>query len=239
MNCIIIEDEVPAQEILSAYILKIPDFNILGTFNSPIKASNLLKQEQIDVIFLDINLPIISGIDFLKTLHRPPKVIMTTAYTKYAVESFEYDEIIDYLVKPFSFERFLKAINKLESHHENYTNIAQHSDNLEITSNSEAVFINVDKTLHKVNIEDIIYVQSDRNYVTISTKNAKLTFIDTLKNWNRYLKANFFIQIHKSFIVNINFIEKVTGNLVYINQEKIPVGRSYREKLFTMIKPIN
>ncbi|QTD36585.1 response regulator transcription factor [Polaribacter batillariae] len=239
MNCIIIEDEVPAQEILSAYIGKIPDMEIKGIFNSPLKANSVLKQEKIDLIFLDINLPTISGIDFLKTLQHPPKVIMTTAYDKYAVESFEYEAIIDYLVKPFSFERFLKAINKLESRSENRELNTQQLESLEITSSKEAVFINVDKTLHKVNIEDIIYVQSDRNYVTVSTRNSKLTFIDTLKNWDNYLEPDYFVQIHKSFIVNINFIDKVTGNLVYINQEKIPVGRSYKDELFDKIKPIN
>ncbi|EDP96413.1 LytTR family DNA-binding domain-containing protein [Kordia algicida OT-1] len=238
MNCIIIEDEVPAQEILRTYIEKIPELELKGVFNSPIKANSILKQEQIDVMFLDINLPAISGLDFLKTIQYPPRVIMTTAYTDYAVESFEFDTIIDYLVKPFSFERFLKSINKLSPQLPNATSITE-NETIDVTTDNDTIFINVDKTLHKVNLADVIHVQSDRNYVTVTTKNSKYTFIDTLKNWKEYLVQDYFIQIHKSFIVNIHCIEKITGNLVYINQEKIPVGRSYREQLFNKIKPIN
>lgn len=238
MNCIIIEDEVPAQEILQSYINNIPGMQIKGIFNSPLKANTILKEEMIDVIFLDINLPMLSGIAYLKTLTNPPKVIMTTAYSEYAAESFEYNSIIDYLIKPFSFERFLKAINKLEIQENKNTEMV-FDNSVNINMNSDYIFINVDKTLYKVNLKDIIYVQSDRNYITVVTKNLKLSFIDTLKRWEGYLTQETFIQIHKSFIVNILFIDKVTGNLVFIEKEKIPVGRLYRKKLFSLIKPIN
>ncbi len=238
MTCIIIEDEIPAQEILVSYIHKIPDLEIKGVFNSPIKANTVLKKENIDLLFLDINLPTISGLNFLKTLSNPPKVIMTTAYANYAAESFEYESIIDYLLKPFSFERFLKAINKLDTKQQLNTSIIK-TDVLEITQNDDAVFINVDKTLHKVDLNSIIYVQSDRNYVTVVTKINSLTFIDSLKKWNNYLKKDHFIQVHKSFIINLNYIEKVTGNIVYINQQKVPIGKTFKETLFQKIKPIN
>ena len=238
MNCIIIEDEVPAQEILKAYIEQIPELEIKGTFNSPIKANSVLGQQHIDVIFLDINLPVISGLDFLKTLQSPPKVIMTTAYASHAAESFEFDTIIDYLVKPFGFERFLKSINKLNAQRPD-TDTITGNGSIDVTTDNETVFINVDKTLHKVNLKEIVHLQSDRNYVTVTTRKSKYTFIDTLKNWKEYLIQDYFVQIHKSFIVNINYIEKVIGNLVYIDQEKIPVGRSYKEELFEKIKPIN
>ncbi|MFK7774833.1 MAG: LytR/AlgR family response regulator transcription factor [Saprospiraceae bacterium] len=238
MNCIIIEDEVPAQEILVSYIGRVPDLNLLDVFNSALKANAILQSETVDIVFLDINLPNISGINYLKTLQNPPMVVITTAYSNYAVESFEFNSIIDYLVKPFNFERFLKAINKIES-----GQIAQpkfqHQSVKKITKNEESIFINVDKTLHKININDIVYVQSDRNYVTVVTKDFKLVFIDTLKKWIFYLKQENFIQIHKSFIINIDNIEKLTGNLVYINQEKIPVGKTFKQDLFEKVKPIN
>ncbi|WP_242202255.1 LytR/AlgR family response regulator transcription factor [Aestuariivivens insulae] len=238
MNCIIIEDEVPAQDILTSYIKKIDSLELIGVFNSPLKSQDILSTKKVDLIFLDINLPNISGLSFLKSLSNPPSVIMTTAYSNYAVESFEQDAIIDYLVKPISFERFLKAINKAESINKPFNNIQVQQS--EVTQDSESIFINVDKTLHKIKLEDIRYVQSDRNYVTISTKQINFSFIDTLKKWGDILCDSKFIQVHKSYIINIEYIEKVTGNIAYIDRkEKIPIGRTFKEPLFSKIKPIN
>ncbi len=239
MNCIIIEDEVPAQNLLISYIDKVPDLELLEVFNSALKANSILQTNTVDVIFLDINLPNISGMSYLKTLKNPPMVIMTTAYSDYAVESFEYDVILDYLVKPYDFERFLKSINKIESKQQNLVPKLQYQT-VEITTNeNEFIFINVDKILHKINLNSIVYVQSDRNYVTVVTEELKLSFIDSLKKWSGYLKQDNFLQIHRSFIVNINFIEKLTGNIAYINKQKIPVGKTYKEALLTRVKPIN
>lgn len=238
MNCIIIEDEIPAQEILISYIKKIPELEMKGVFNSALKANKILKEEQVDILFLDINLPNISGINYLKTLQNPPFVVMTTAYSDYAAESFEFETIVDYLIKPFSFERFLKAINKIENKQSLPSQLVN-LEAIEVTKNEDAVFINVDKTLHKIDLAKIIYVQSDRNYVTVVTENISLSFIDSLKKWNEYLTDDRFLQTHKSFIINLNYIEKVTGNLVYINKQKIPVGRTFKDALFKKIKPIN
>ena len=238
MNCIIIEDEIPAQKVLISYIEKIPELVLKGVFNSALKANKILKEEQIDMLFLDINLPNISGMNYLKTLHNPPFVVMTTAYSNYAAESFEFETIVDYLIKPFSFERFLKAINKIENKQSLPTQIVK-IETLEVIKDKDAVFINVDKTLHKIDLAKIIYVQSDRNYVTVVTEKISLSFIDSLKKWNDYLTDECFLQTHKSFIINLNYIEKVTGNLVYINKEKIPVGRTFKDALFEKIKPIN
>ncbi len=239
MNCIIIEDEVPAQEVLIGYIEKIPELKLLKVYNSALKANTVLQNETVDVIFLDINLPNISGMSYLKTLKNPPMVIMTTAYSNYAVESFEYDAIIDYLVKPFNFERFLKAINKIELIKQDKVLDVQYQSINDISKTGEFVFIKVDKTLHKISLNTIIYVQSDRNYVTVVSKALNLTFIDSLKNWTSYLNQSNFLQIHRSFIININYIEKLTGNLVYIDKQKIPVGKTYKEDLFKRVKPIN
>ena len=239
MNCIIIEDEIPAQEIMVSYIEKVAELNLVGIFNSSLKANSILQTKTIDIIFLDINLPAISGINFLKTLKNPPLVIMTTAHTEYAVESFEYDEIIDYLVKPFNFERFLKAINKIESRQLDKLPILHYQSVNEIKKEDKYIFINVDKTLHKISLDDVKYVQSDRNYVTVVTKDLCLSFIDSLKNWNTYLNQSNFLQIHRSFIINLNFIEKLTGNVVYIEKEKLPIGTTFRNDLLKKIKPIN
>lgn len=226
MNCIIIEDELPAQRILRNYISKLPDLVIEGSFQSALNANTLLLNKKIDVVFLDINLPDISGIQYIKTLANPPVIIMTTAYHEHAVESFELETICDYLVKPFSFERFLKAVNKTKK-----ALSKVETNNRDETKNTEHIFINIDKTLHKINFKDINYIVSDKNYVTVVTTNSRLSYIESLKSWMLKLSDDRFIQVHKSFIVNYNRIEKISGNQLTINGEKIPVGRSFKPSL--------
>lgn len=221
MNCIIIEDEIPAQRILENYLKKVPNLQLKEVFNSAIAANNYIAKKDIDLVFLDINLPGISGLDFMRTLSNPPAVIITTAYPNYAVSSFELPTIVDYLVKPISFERFYKAITKasrLQKQHENH-------------ESEEPIYLNVDKTLHRVTLSEILYVESDRNYITVVTTSKKLTFIDTLKNWINKLDAQSFIQVHKSFIINKTKIEKLSGNDLFIQSHKIPIGRTFRPKL--------
>lgn len=216
MKCIIIEDELPAQNIIKAFLKKIPDVELLATFQTAVEANEFFKSQTADVVFLDINLPDIFGIDFIKTLKNPPKIIMTTAYPDYAVESFELETIVDYLVKPFSFDRFLKAIKKTENHFKKIN-----------SDEKKAVFLNVDKTLYKVHLNEILYLVSDRNYTTIVTQHKKYVLIEALKNWATTLPENF-IQVHKSYIVNMHKVEKLSGNLVYINDTKIPIGRTFK-----------
>ncbi|GFD75550.1 LytTR family DNA-binding domain-containing protein [Tenacibaculum sp. SSH1-16] len=225
MKCIIIEDELPAQAILKKYIGKIPDTEIVHAFQTAIQANEFLKNNTVDVIFLDINLPDISGLDFIKTVKNPPKIVITTAYPDYAVNSFELETIVDYLVKPFSFDRFLKAISKVESQ------LLKSK-----TSEKEATYLNIDKIIHKVYLADILYLESDRNYVHFITSSKKLTIIDSLKNWKETLNSNKFVQIHKSYIVNLEKIEKYTGTFLYVENIKIPIGRTYKNNLLTLLK---
>ncbi len=220
MNCIIIEDEIPAQKILQNFIGKMPNVELKGTFNAAIEAYSFLSNNEIDLIFLDINLPDISGLDFIKTVKNPPSIIITTAYPEHAVSSFELDTIVDYLVKPIRFERFFKAINKLKTRQENH-----------LEEENDAIFLNVDKTHHKIILNDIFYVESDRNYISLITKTKTLSFIDTLKNWTEKLNSNQFIQVHKSFIVNVNKVDKISGNTLFITDKKIPIGRTYKQEL--------
>ncbi len=223
MNCIIIEDEIPAQKILKNFIGKIPGLELIGTFKAAIEANSFINNNDIDLVFLDINLPDMSGIDFIKTIKNPPAIIMTTAYPDYAANSFELDTIIDYLVKPFSFNRFLKAINKAKDRVEIPKN---NSDN-----NEEILFLNVDKTLHKLVLNSILYIESDRNYITVVTENQRLSYIDSLKNWTSKLPENQFIQVHKSYIVNSKFVDKISGNILFVKTNKIPIGRTYKQEL--------
>lgn len=231
MKCIIIEDEMPAQRILKNYIGKLPELDLTGSFQSALEANSTLQKEVVDIVFLDINLPDISGIDYMKTVSKPPAIIMTTAYLEYAVESFELDTICDYLVKPFSFDRFLKAVNKVKKKEEIIFN-----QTLKKERRSETIFLNIDKTLHKIDIYDILYVESDKNYVTVVTKNSRYSYLDSLKNWIEKLPINHFIQVHKSFIINFEAINKVVGNVVYIKDAKIPIGRAYRPTFMKKMK---
>ena len=221
MNCIIIEDEIPAQNILKKYLEKLPSITLEGTFKAAIEANAFLNTATVDLIFLDINLPDISGLDFIKTVRNPPAIIMTTAYPDYAVSSFELDTIVDYLVKPFSFDRFLKAINKAKSRLKPE----------EPTTESESIFLNVDKTHHKIVLNDILYIESNRNYITVVSLNGKLSYIESLKNWANRLPQEQFIQTHKSFIINKRFVEKVSGNEIYISENRIPIGRTFKQDL--------
>ncbi len=229
MNCIIIEDEIPAQRVLKNYIEKVSYLELVGTFNAALKAYDTLNAQDIDLIFLDINLPDISGLSFLRTLKNPPTIIMTTAYPDYAVESFEFETIIDYLVKPFSLERFLKAIQKTQR-------MQPRIVEKEIEkSNSDTLFLNVDKTFHKVQFQDIFYVESERNYLTLVSNQQKLSFIGTLRTWKEKLPEPQFIQIHKSFVINKDHVEKIAGNEVYIYDKRIPIGRTFKAKLFEVL----
>lgn len=229
MTCIIIEDEIPAQNILKNYLSKLPNLELLGVFKAAIEANTFLKCNTADVVFLDINLPDISGIDFIKTIKNPPAIIMTTAYPDYAVSSFELDTIVDYLVKPFGFDRFLKAINKAENSVEKPALSSEENK-------EETLFLNVDKTLHKIIINDVLYLESDRNYITIITKNKKLSFIDSLKNWKEKLPETCFTQVHKSFIINRKYVDKISGNEIYVQGNRIPIGRTYKQELLKLLR---
>ncbi|WP_420552064.1 LytR/AlgR family response regulator transcription factor [Tenacibaculum aiptasiae] len=225
MNCIIIEDELPAQNILKNYIKKVPGIHLTDTFQTAISANGFFKNNTVDTVFLDINLPDISGLDFIKTIKNPPKIVITTAYPDYAVTSFELDTIVDYLVKPFSFDRFLKAITKVEKHLSR-----------EEIKQENVLFLNIDKTIHKVHISDILYLESDRNYVTFHTTSKKLTIIDSLKKWRDSLEKSHFLQIHKSYIVNTKKIDKLTGTSLSINNISLPVGRTYKNSIKAILK---
>ena len=225
MTCIIIEDEIPAQRILKTYLEKLPNLELKGVFKAAIEANSYLNSSSVDLIFLDINLPDLSGLDFIKTVSDPPSVIVTTAYPDYAVESFELDTIVDYLVKPIPFERFLKAVNKARR----VNQADQPTSNVE--AHQTPIFLNVDKTLHKIILENILYIESDRNYITLVTDSKRLTYIESLKSWKEKLDSDQFIQVHKSFIINRKRVDKIVGNVLHIAEQRIPIGRTYKQAL--------
>ena len=232
IRCLVIEDEIPAQNIIKHYINKLPNLTLITCFNSAVEARYYLNTEDVDLVFLDINLPELSGLDFIKTIDKPPAIIMTTAYLDYAVESYELPTIVDYLVKPFSFERFIKAINKAEKWiTPSLTKSGEH-----LSETNAFIFINVDKTIHKIFLQDIKYIESDKNYVTIVTTKTKFSYLESLKHLETQLPTTDFLRVHKSYIVNHNFISKISGNIVFIESEKVPIGRTYKSDFMTSLK---
>ncbi|WP_405206633.1 LytR/AlgR family response regulator transcription factor [Aquimarina sp. LLG6339-5] len=221
MNCIIVEDQLPAQRILKKYIEDMGSLKLIGTFTDAIEAMQLMKSTKVDVIFLDIHLPKISGIDFLKTLSNPPQVILTTAFPDYALESYEFD-VVDYLLKPFSFQRFIKAVSKVENKKQQLSLDAN-------TTEIKEVYAKIGFDHVRILIDDITYIISDTDYTEIHLQDKKLVSSETLRYWEELLPSKNFMRVHKSYIINTSKIEKFSGNQIYLsNQKIIPLGRAYK-----------
>ncbi|MFD2522232.1 LytR/AlgR family response regulator transcription factor [Emticicia soli] len=220
LNCIIIEDEPLAVKILTDYISQVPFLALRGSFKDAILATEYLHEHSPDLIFLDIHLPKLKGMEFLKTLNHPPAVIITTAYHQYAVEGFDLN-VCDYLLKPFEFERFLKAVNK--------ANASQKEKIIEKQEQKDFIFVNVQKKKVKVLFADILYIESQREYIKIVTEKNTLISKMSTHEIEALLPAPLFKRIHRSFIVSLNKIDSFTSELVELNGISIPIGRGYRE----------
>lgn len=218
MKCIIIEDQPPAQRILIKYIADYGSIALIGTFNDALQALDFMQDHKVDLIFLDIHLPKISGIDFLKSTPITSSVILTTAFPNFALESYDLN-VVDYLLKPFSFPRFMKAVGK-----------AKNLTELSPKQGIEALFIKSGHEYVKVERKDIIYVKSDSDYTEIILKNQKILSSESLKYWENELTDYDFIRIHKSFLINFSKVKKVRSTQVQMdNQEKLPIGRAYKD----------
>ncbi len=227
MKCIIIEDQPPAQRILQKYIEDTGSLEIEGIFSDAMQAMDLLRSESVDLLFLDIHLPKISGIEFLKTLPSAPAVILTTAYPDYALEGYELN-VIDYLLKPFSFERFLKAVAKVPSR--SGTKLTLPSNETKSESRKE-IFIKSGYEHLRIEISDILFIHSDSDYTEIVTANKKYLSSETLLYWIGYLASSNFARTHKSYLVNISKIKKLSGNQIHLSDSiRIPIGRAYKEE---------
>ena len=221
IKCIVIEDEPLAVKILSDYILQVPFLELQGTFKNAIDATEFLRDNGTDLIFLDIHLPKLKGMAFLKTLSHPPAVIITTAYHQYAVEGYELN-VTDYLLKPFAFERFLVAVNKVKTAQ---SEIHKPNENYE---KRDYIFLNVQKKKVKILFSEIVYIESQREYIKIvTTKKQYISKIST-HEIEELLPASLFKRIHRSFIVSIAKIESYTAEIVEVNGVSIPIGREYR-----------
>ncbi len=222
-TCLLIDDEPLSRDVLRKYIEEVSDLEILAECTDAIEATHQLNQKQVDILFLDINMPGLSGISFARSLTRSPLIIFTTAYPEYAVEGFEL-EATDYLVKPYSFERFLKAVNRaLERLRENH-----------LTGDAGGkVLVKSDRKLYALPFVDIHYIEGQGDYIRIHTSQLKLMVHDTLKNFLESLPATDFMRIHKSYVVHLKHIEFLEGNQVRVKGQNLPVSPAQREELLS------
>ncbi len=232
IKALIIDDEPLAQNVIMQYAERIPDLKIVATCNEAICAHKILQEQEIDLLFLDINMPKLSGISFLKTLTTPPMVIFTTAYSEYALEGYELNAI-DYLKKPFSFDRFYKAYSRAQE----LLQLKKKSEiiNEKETSNENFFYVKANKKTIKIKYSDIIYIEGLGDYIKIHFKNEKLVTNLSMKKMLDLLPGDKFYRIHKSFIISLDKIDSVEGNLVSVQGNKLPIGNSFRQDFSTYI----
>lgn len=221
ITCIIIEDEPLAVKVLSDYILQVPFLELQGTFKDAILAIDYLHDKTVDLIFLDIHLPKLKGMAFLKTLTNPPSVIVTTAYHQYAVEGFDLN-VVDYLLKPFDFQRFLTAVTKVKTKQGGNQKVKE-SEGIK-----DFIFLNVQKKKVKILFSEIIYIESQREYVKVKTTKKEYISKMSTHEIEALLPANLFKRIHRSFIISLSKIESYTAEKVEVNGESISIGKGYR-----------
>ncbi len=226
INCAIIDDEPLARKGLREYIADIDFLQLAGEYDSPLKAVEQIKAGAIQLLFLDIQMPRLSGLDFLKTMAKPPLTVITTAYPEYALEGFELD-VLDYLVKPIAFNRFVKAVMKAKE----YLSARTPAPNVE----DDFIFIKADNRLVKLFYDDILFVEATQNYITIFTKTKKYITYLTFKSIEEALPASRFLKVHKSFIVQLSKVESVDGNDLVIDAHNIPVSRANKDEVMQKI----
>ncbi len=225
INCIIIDDEPLARKGLREYIADVEFLNLVGEFENPLKATNIFTEQNVQLLFLDIQMPKISGIDFFKTLQHPPPVIFTTAFPQFALDGFNLNAL-DYLVKPVSFDRFYKAALKAKEYYEvRQSNFAGSI----VETPSDHFFIKSDNKLVKIFYKNVLFAEALQNYVNIYTNEGKFITYLTFKSVEEYLPADQFLKIHKSYIISLSKVESIDGNGIQIGGHRIPVSRNLKD----------
>lgn len=224
IKCIIVEDETLAQNVIQAHLQRTNQFELVGICSNAIEAKEVLSKQKVDLIFLDIQLPGMTGLNFLRTLENPPLVVLTTAYADYALESYEFN-VVDYLLKPISYERFSKTINKILEG--NLFSLKKENERL----NNDHMFVKSDGKFYKVNFSDIIYIESMKDYVKIHMATKKLVTLQTMNEMEKILPSKQFIRVHKSYIVALAHIKAIYGNNIEMEKATVPIGVNYKEKI--------
>jgi DNA-binding LytR/AlgR family response regulator len=225
-KCLIVDDEYPALALLEDYIHKVPGLELVGKCENATETLAALQAQEIDLLFLDIQMPDLTGVELLRSLHHAPQVIFTTAYANYALEGFALD-VTDYLLKPFSFERFLKAVNKSIDQ----LKLKKTAQSNQPDTNKDHFFVRADHKTMKINVADILYVEGLREYVSIYTKEKRIITLEAMKKMELILPTNQFMRVHKSYIVALEKVDALSGNMLELKGKQIPIGRMYRDKV--------
>jgi len=234
-KCLVIDDEPLAQDILVKYIGDCPSLELSKVCSDALEAGEFIRNHPVDLIFLDINMPRLSGTRFVKTLNHPVLIVFTTAYPEFAAEGFEANAV-DYLVKPFSFDRFLKAVNKAAEWAE-FRKQKETPQEKESNQNPEFILLRADKKIFKINFNDILYFESIGDYIKVHCIDKKIIIHETIKNLITQLPVNQFIRVHKSYIVSVGKIRLIEGNQVDVEGQKIPIGLVFKDELLKRLNP--
>lgn len=234
VTCIIIDDEPAAIEVLASFAERTPNLSLLRTFRDPLQAISYLRDTKVDLIFLDINMPELNGMELLKVLIHPPLVIFTTAYTEYAIESYEKNAV-DYLLKPVTFERFLIAVNKVQSRLESTIPEEQIIPKTSSTS-EEIIYLKSGPKTHRVALNEVSYLEKDGHYISFYLKDKKVVARLSMKDVFEVIPSTKFIQVHKSFIISIAFVETIERHQIKIGGAYIPIGKTHRKAVHEFFK---
>lgn len=230
IKTLIVDDEPLAIEILENYISQMPYLEHVGSCKNAIEADAVLKSEKVDLLLLDVHMPQVSGIEFLRNLKNPPHVILTTAYSEYALEGFDLD-VVDYLLKPISMERFMKAVSRVNERIENTSGTT--------SPDEEYFFVKADKKLIRVDLDDVVYVEGLKDYVIIRLPNERIITLQTMKSLEERLPSPMFQRIHRSYIINVERIKAVVGNMVEVEEKgqakHLPIGKNYRDEILSIV----
>jgi two-component system, LytTR family, response regulator len=236
LKCIIVDDEPMARDVIRRYIEKVPTLKISGEFGNAIDATVFLQDQEVDIIFLDIRMPQLSGTDFVRSLHSIPKIIFTTAHKEYAHEGFELD-VADYLLKPIRFDRFLRAVNKAVPKKELFVDIPViNSLAIENKPEESFIYVRVDRKMVKVVLDEILYIESDKDYVKIFSGNSYILTRQTIASIEAMLSEKQFVRIHRSYIISLSKVRSFTHEAVDVGNKELPIGKLYRNNFLKLYK---
>jgi len=241
MNCLIVDDEPLAIELIETFVGKIPYLNLKGKCSNAFEAMKIIQNENIDLIFLDIQMPNLTGVDWVKSMTKSPMIIFTTAYSNFAIEGFNVNAV-DYLVKPIPFDRFLKAVNKAYDyfHLQNQSKHEGNSQTIENTLAGKFIMVKADYSLVKIDLDKILYIEGLRDYLKIFVENQKaILTLNSFKKIEETLPSDHFVRVHRSYIISINKIEAIQKHRIIIGKERIPIGETYQSAFYSIIDKNN